>query len=246
MTHQSDQDFSMRQPLEQLTPSTEQPPATSLIPFSQRVNRMVIFDFDGTIADSFSIGLRIGNQLAREFGFKPITLETIDRWQHLSSKDILREIGVPFYRLPKIIRRFKADMNREIPNLQPFPGIEQTLQMLRTQGCRLGIVSSNSEENVYSFLDNRGMGHLFEFVISCPRLMGKDKVLKRILKKQNIHPETVLYVGDETRDIDAAKRSHIRSAAVSWGFNSLQALAQHHPDFILTEPADLNKVVLRF
>jgi phosphoglycolate phosphatase len=217
-----------------------------LAPLSKRVNRMVIFDFDGTIADSFSIGLRIGNQLAAEFGFKPITLATIDRWQHLSSKDILREIGVPFYRLPKIIRRFKADMSREIPALKPFDGMETTLRDLRNQGCRLGIVSSNSEENVRSFLAAQGMTHLFEFVISCPRLMGKDKALKRILKKQNIQPETVLYVGDETRDIDAAKRSHVRSAAVSWGFNSLQALAQHHPDFILTEPADLNKVVLRF
>jgi phosphoglycolate phosphatase len=221
-------------------------PFSPLAPLSKRVNRMVIFDFDGTIADSFSIGLRIGNQLAEEFGFKPITLATIDRWQHLSSKDILREIGVPFYRLPKIIRRFKADMNREIPALKPFDGMETTLRDLRNQGCRLGIVSSNSEENVRSFLEVQGMSHLFEFVISCPRLMGKDKALKRILKKQNIHPETVLYVGDETRDIDAAKRSHVRSAAVSWGFNSLQALAQHHPDFILTEPADLNKVVLRF
>jgi phosphoglycolate phosphatase len=217
-------------------------PFSPLAPLSKRVNRMVIFDFDGTIADSFSIG----NQLAAEFGFKPITLETIDRWQHLSSKEILREIGVPFYRLPKIIRRFKADMNREIPTLKPFDGMAETLRNLRGQGCRLGIVSSNSEENVRSFLAVQGMTHFFEFVISCPRLMGKDKALKRILKKQNIHPETVLYVGDETRDIDAAKRSHVRSAAVSWGFNSLQALAQHHPDFILTEPADLNKVVLRF
>ncbi len=225
---------------EELTPSSP------FAPLSKRINRMVIFDFDGTIADSFSIGLRIGNQLAHEFGFKPITLETIDRWQHLSSKEILREIGVPFYRLPKIIRRFKADMNREIPALKPFDGIETTLRTLRSQGCRLGILSSNSEENVRSFLANQGMAHLFEFIISCPRLMGKDKALKRILRKQNIHPETVLYVGDETRDIDAARRSHVRSAAVSWGFNSLQALAQHHPDFILTEPADLNKIVLRF
>ncbi|MCX5962546.1 MAG: HAD-IA family hydrolase [Cyanobacteria bacterium] len=229
-------------PLEKSPPE----PHSSLFPLSKRVNRMVIFDFDGTIADSFSIGVKIGNQLAREFGFPTITMATIDRWQHLSSKEIIHEIGVPFYRLPKIIRRFKSDMNREIPHLQPFDGMKEALRTLRSQGCRLGIVSSNSEDNVRSFLAVQSISHLFEFVISCPRLMGKDKALKRILKKQNIQPETVLYVGDETRDIDAAKRSNIRSAAVSWGFNSLQVLAQHYPDFILTEPADLNKIVLRF
>jgi phosphoglycolate phosphatase len=242
MTYPSDP--AMPQPLKEIT--EDQPPTTPFAPLSKRVNRMVIFDFDGTIADSFSIGFRLVNQLAKEFGFPPITMETIDRWQHLSSKEVIREIGIPFYRLPKIIRRFKTEMNQEIPCLKPFEGMESTLRELRAQGCRLGIVSSNSEENVRCFLTAQGMSHLFEFVISCPRLMGKDKVLKRILKKYNIHPETVLYVGDETRDIDAAKRSNIRSAAVSWGFNSLQALAQHHPDFILTEPADLNKVVLRF
>lgn len=221
-------------------------PHSPLFPLSKRVNRMVIFDFDGTIADSFSIGFCLINQLAEEFGFPPITMDRIDRWQHLSSKKIIHEIGIPFYRLPKIIRRFKSDMSREIPNLQPFDGMKEALRTLRSQGCRLGIVSSNSEDNVRDFLAVQSISHLFEFVISCPRLMGKDKALKRILKKQNIQPETVLYVGDETRDIDAAKRSNIRSAAVSWGFNSLQVLTQHCPDFVLTEPADLNKIVLRF
>jgi phosphoglycolate phosphatase len=210
------------------------------------VARTVIFDFDGTIADSLEVGLRVVNALANDFGLPLVTRDTINRWHDLSSKEILKEIKLPFFRLPLMIRRFKRELNREIPSMKPFEGMDKALHDLKAQGCRLGIVSSNSEENIRAFLAAQGMSHLFDFVVSCPRLMGKDKALKKLMKQHQIHPETVLYVGDETRDVDAAKRSNVRSAAVAWGFNSVKVLAQHRPDFVLTEPGQLSQVVVRF
>ena len=210
------------------------------------VARTVIFDFDGTIADSLEVALRVVNSLAKDFGLPLVTHETIDRWHDLSSKEILKEIRLPFFRLPLMIRRFKRELNREIPNLKPFEGMNEALHTLKAQGCRLGIVSSNSEENIRGFLAAQDMSYLFDFVVSCPRVMGKDKALKKVMKQYHLHPETVLYVGDETRDVDAAKRSNVRSAAVSWGFNSIKVLAQHRPDFVLTEPHQLSQVVVRF
>jgi phosphoglycolate phosphatase len=210
------------------------------------VARTVIFDFDGTIADSLAVGMRVVNSLAKDFGLDPVTQVTLARWQDLSSKEILKEIKLPFFRLPLMIRRFKRELSREIPSLKPFEGMDEALRNLKAQGCQLGIVSSNSEENIRGFLAAQEMSHLFDFVVSCPRLMGKDKALKKLMKQYHLHPETVLYVGDETRDVDAAKRSNVRSAAVSWGFNSVKVLAQHRPDFVLTEPKDLCQVVVRF
>lgn len=210
------------------------------------VARTVIFDFDGTIADSLEVGLRVVNSLAKDFGLDLVTRDTLDRWHEMSSKEILKEIKLPFFRLPLMIRRFKRELNREIPSLRPFDGMDHALQDLKALGCRLGIVSSNSEENIRGFLAAQKMSHLFDFVVSCPRLMGKDKALKKLIKQYHLHPETVLYVGDETRDVDAAKRSNVRSAAVAWGFNSVKVLAQHCPDFVLTEPRELSKVVVRF
>lgn len=210
------------------------------------VDRTVIFDFDGTIADSLDVALRVVNSLAKDFGLPLVTHATIDRWHDLSSKEILKEIKLPFFRLPLMIRRFKRELNREIPSLKPFDGMNEALHTLKAQGCRLGIVSSNSEENIRAFLAAQNMSHLFDFVVSCSRIMGKDKALKKLMKQYHLHPETVLYVGDETRDVDAAKRSNVRSAAVSWGFNSVKVLAQHRPDFVLTEPRQLSQVVVRF
>lgn len=203
----------------------------------------LIFDFDGTIADSLVAGLQITNRLAKEFGFAPVTPEQLRRWQDLSSHEILKEARIPFFKLPRILRRFKAEMNQELPKLKTFPGMREVLLQLQSQGYRLGIVSSNSEQNVREFLRAQGLESAFEFVISCPRVLGKSKVLKRILHQYHLAPETVLYVGDETRDIDAAHQSQVRSAAVTWGFNSPRVLAQHQPSFLLHRPEDLNQIV---
>ncbi|MEB3295587.1 MAG: HAD-IA family hydrolase [Synechococcales bacterium] len=203
----------------------------------------IIFDFDGTIADSLMAGLKITNRLAKEFGFAPVTPEQLRRWQDLSSYEILKEARIPFFKLPRILRRFKAEMNQEVLTLQAFPGMREVLLQLQSQGYRLGIVSSNSEQNVRDFLRSQALESVFEFVISCPRVLGKSKVLKRLLHQYHLVPETVLYVGDETRDIDAAHQSQVRSAAVTWGFNSPRVLAQHRPSFLLHQPEDLTQIV---
>jgi phosphoglycolate phosphatase-like HAD superfamily hydrolase len=68
-------------------------------------------------------------------------------------------------------------------------------------------------------------------------------VINRFLKQANLTPEEVIYVGDETRDIEAAKRSQIKMIAVSWGFNSKTVLAEHNPDFLIHHPNELIQVI---
>jgi phosphoglycolate phosphatase-like HAD superfamily hydrolase len=63
------------------------------------------------------------------------------------------------------------------------------------------------------------------------------------LRKESLNPEEVVYVGDETRDIEAAKKSQIKVIAVTWGFNSKQVLAAQNPDFLIDRPEELIKVI---
>ncbi|MGI0493585.1 HAD-IA family hydrolase [Alkalinema pantanalense CENA528] len=199
----------------------------------------VIFDFDGTIADSLAAGIKIGNQLAEEFGLEPITMDKLRRWQNLSSQQILKEAKIPFFRIPRLLSRFRVEMNREVPQLSPIPGIQEALLALKQNGYRLGIVSSNSENNVWAFLHARQLDHLFDFVVSSPRVLGKNKVLKRLIKEYQLHPDHVFYIGDETRDVEAAHKTGVKSIAVCWGFNSPHALRSHNPDFLLRDPQEL-------
>ena len=206
---------------------------------------VILFDFDGTIADSIDVAVTIINRLAEDFGYKRLDLDEIRRLQNLSSREIIKQSEVSIFALPFLVRRFRAELNREIESLQLIPGMREALLTLRQQGDRLGIVSSNSEENVRVFLNAQGLESIFDWVASSPKIFGKSRVIKRLIRQNRLDPQTVFYVGDETRDIEAAKKSRARSIAVSWGFNSRQVLATHEPDFLIQHPKEFAAIVHR-
>lgn len=207
--------------------------------------KSVIFDFDGTIADSFGISLTIGNRLAQAYGLEPVTPERLDRWRDMSSQEILSELNLPLLKLPHLLSHFKREIQAEIRNFPFILGMRETILMLWDQNYVLGVVTSNAAGNVRDFLNHQGMGHLFEFVASCPYYRGKQRVLRRVARRHHLDLGKMVYVGDETRDIDAAKRIPVKSVAVTWGFNSSQALREHNPDHLINHPRELLSIIDR-
>lgn len=205
--------------------------------------KVIVFDFDGTIADTFDAVLRITSSLAQELGYPPPTSADVARLRNLDSREIIRQSGIPLFRLPFLLKRLKTELRQEIPSLKPIAGMPDALLQLHKHGHALGIVTSNSEDNVRAFLKVQGLGTLFQFIYSGTTLFGKGRVINRIIAQNNLNPREVIYVGDETRDIEAAKRSQIRVVAVGWGFNSEEALARQHPDVLIHDPADLFTVI---
>jgi HAD superfamily hydrolase (TIGR01509 family) len=205
--------------------------------------KVVIFDFDGTIADTFETVLQITNDLATELGYPCPTPEDVQRLRNLDSREIIRQSGIPLFRLPFLMKRLKAELRNEIHKLKPIPAMKDVLIQLKQRGTPMGIVTSNSQENVQTFLRNHDLVDLFEFTHSGTTLFGKGRVIRQLLKQHNLKPGNVVYVGDETRDIEAAKNIQIRVIAVAWGFNSAEALARQNPDFMIHQPGELTRVV---
>lgn len=204
--------------------------------------KVIIFDFDGTLADTIDIILNITNRLSAEFGFKSATKEELAQLSNLTSWQILRYSGISIFKFPLLIRKLKAELRNEIPNIQLFPGIKEVLLELKKLGFQLGIITSNSRENVLASLEKNGLQGTFTFIYS-GSTFGKHKVINRWLKREHINAEEVVYVGDEIRDIDAAKKTGIKVIAVSWGFNSHSALAAQNPDFLIERPQELIDIV---
>jgi phosphoglycolate phosphatase-like HAD superfamily hydrolase len=136
----------------------------------------------------------------------------------------------------------KAELQIEIPNIQLFCGIKEVLLELNNRGFKLGIITSNSRANVLASMEKNGLQDVFTFIYSSSTF-GKHKVIQRWLNREKLHPEEVVYVGDEIRDIEAAKRTGIKMIAVAWGFNSRQALAEHNPDCLIETPQELIEVI---
>lgn len=207
------------------------------------MTKTIIFDFDGTLADTFEVILGITNHLALEFGYEPVGEKDIPKLQNLSSRQIVRQSGISFFKIPFLIRRLRRELENRLTEVSLFPGIKELILDLKAEGYTLGIITSNSRENVTTLMAINGLENSFDFIKSSSRLFGKHKAIAKSLKREKIKREQVFYVGDETRDIDGAKKARVKAIAVSWGFNSPEALARHNPDLLAYNPVELMEFI---
>lgn len=199
----------------------------------------LIFDFDGTLVDSFHKAVENINLLADKFGFRKVKVHEIESLKNLTSLEFIRHLEIPLYKIPKVLHAARKLIQNEMRSLKSFSNLPQILQQLFNSGFSLGILTSNSKENVMTWLEHHKMKHLFHFIHNESSFFGKKITLKKILKTYKIDRSQAFYIGDETRDVEAAKQNDIYSVAVTWGFNSETALAQYQPHFIVRKPEDI-------
>jgi phosphoglycolate phosphatase len=205
--------------------------------------KVIIFDFDGTIADTVDALVSIANSLAVEFGYGQITPEEFVILKSLTSREIFKYSGIPLFKIPFLLKKVKRELKNKIPELKPIQGIPEALIELKDNGSRLGIITSNSKGNVKEFLKINNLDNLFEFVHPGVTIFGKTKIINNVLRQKQIKTQEVLYVGDETRDIEASKKANVKVCSVTWGFNSQEALIKENPDFLIHHPRELVEIV---
>lgn len=198
----------------------------------------LLFDFDGTICDSIGEAYRILNDLADVYHYRKLKDSERRELKKKTSREILRELGIPLVKLPRILPRVRRELNKNIGQLTPVSGVKKGLCTLHERGFGMGILSSNSEINIREFLNTNGL-NVFQFVYSGSSLFGKARMLRRLLVERELKKESVIYVGDETRDIEAAKKCGIKVVAVSWGVNEHDVLEAQCPDYVVDTPSEL-------
>lgn len=205
---------------------------------------VVAFDFDGTIADSVEALTAIFNKFANQYGFKQIDKAEIAKLKSSSPWQIIRDLRTSWlslFRLPSFIKKIEAELANEIGLIKPISGIKDVLNELNNKGYKMGIITSDTEENVKKFLEVNEL-KIFDFIYA-GSFLRKDKLIKKFLNDMKVDPTGLIYIGDETRDIEAARNCGVKVIAVSWGFGSKAALAEHKPDFLLDQPTQLIKVL---
>jgi phosphoglycolate phosphatase len=190
--------------------------------------KVLLFDFDGTLADTLKPAHAIFNQLALEFGFRSMPAADLPAARKMSARQIMKAYGISMKMVPRVAARGLALLKENMESIQPFPGIIDSLFTLKEQGFILGILTSNSEANVRIFLQKHDL-EIFDFVRSSSRLFGKAREIRHILKKGRWKPDDVVLFGDECRDIEAGHEAGLRVVAVTWGYNSTEALAALKP-----------------
>jgi len=209
------------------------------------ISDYVILDFDGTIADTLELAIGIYNRIAPEYNYSPVGETERELFRTKKPQELLKTYGISKLKLLTMLLRIRKELSRHVPEIKPVEGMEAALREISDAGYRLGILTSNSVENVRKFLDINSLSALFDFIHSGRSLFGKDRVIRKLLNHEQLQADRVVYIGDETRDIEASRAAGIAVIAVSWGLNRRDLLASLSPDQIADKPDELPDCVRR-
>jgi phosphoglycolate phosphatase len=213
------------------------------VKFKRRSRRQaVIFDFDGTIADSFEY---VFDFLKREAGN---TQQYSDAERGLlrkmPMKDLALHLGVPVWRLPLTYFRGRRVMRAHMEHVKPFPGmIELIRQLHQDDEYDLFITSANSGHNIRHLLRDQGVLSCFRAIRSSAGITGKPALINQLLVRYRLPRRGTWYVGDEVGDVRAARRAGVGSLAVTWGFADPIKLKAAQPSQTAAEPTEIARIV---
>jgi len=202
---------------------------------------VIIFDFDGTIADSLGCTIEIFRELTGWKGAQ--TQAEIDVFRRMPLRKVIKEVKVPVYQIPTLLMRGRKMMTSRITEVPVFEDMARVIKQLHKDGRRMLVMSSNSTQNVETFLRHHKLHTYFEAVYGGVGLFNKGAALKRTLRLNNLDRSKCVYIGDEQRDIEGARRVHVKVIAVSWGYNDPSLLAQQRPTAIAKTPGDILEIV---
>jgi phosphoglycolate phosphatase-like HAD superfamily hydrolase len=200
----------------------------------------VIFDFDGTLANTLDLILDLYNRhITKEFRCKPFDKSRLEELRGRKPASFLKEYNVTPLKLPFIVLRVRRLLKQYMTEVQPHKGIAQLLSTLNERNIDMGIVTSNSRSNVEVFLAQHSWEHYFRFIRSSRSLVSKRRSFEKVIAQYQLERETILYVGDEVRDIKACKASKLQCAAVTWGHQNRSLLSQYQPEVIVDEALEI-------
>lgn len=201
----------------------------------------IIFDFDGTIADSFDYVAGFLERHVRKS--HPLTPEEKDTLRGMTMTEMALHLGSPKWKLPILFLVGRYAMTKEIYNVPIFEGIGKVIEQLQAEGHELVIVSSNNNRNIKKSLKQHHLYKFFTDLYGNAAFFGKKWAIRRVLKRNNLVAKDAVYIGDEARDVIAAKAAGIRVIAASWGFDDRHILATLEPTAIADSPEDIVRVL---
>lgn len=207
------------------------------------MNRLAIFDFDGTIADSRDWFFGVLNEVCHKFSIRQISLEERERLRDLSSREIISEINIPAWKIPLIAAHLRKRAADEIDQIQLFPWVSDLLHQISGDNIQIAIVSSNSEANIRNVL-GKELAKLINFYSTGTSLFGKASRIEKAIKKCRSTPVATVSIGDEVRDIEAAHTANVNSIAVTWGYASETGLKTAIPNKLVHNSDDLLSCIM--
>ena len=198
---------------------------------------LAIFDLDGTLVDSFPWFARTINDVADKFGFRRVSEDELEGIRAASTHEILSALQLPLWKVPQVaryMRRLKAEAAAHTPL---FDGVPQMLRQLAEAGIKLALVTSDSRANAERKLG--ASAALISYYDCAASLFGKPARFRRVIKRARVDKAEIIAIGDEVRDVEAARTVGISCGSVAWGYAAPKALRAMGPDFVFERIDDI-------
>ena len=205
--------------------------------------RLVIFDFDGTLADSLPWFRSVFDEMVERFDLARVTAGELDDMRGLPPREVMRRMKVTAWKLPRIVSHMRAAKLAAASSTPLFEGAAELLAALKAAGVKTAIVSSDSEASVRAVLGEKVAADVGRFDCGAA-VFGKAAKFRRAVKLAGVAAHETLSVGDEVRDIEAARAAGIAAAAVGWGYTYPEALKGAGPDMTFDMLPELRAFLL--
>ncbi|MBM4761743.1 HAD-IA family hydrolase [Bacillus sp. B15-48] len=202
----------------------------------------VLFDFDGTLADSKDVFMAAWNQLAKTGHIQKIDQQEFEELRKHSIRERGRRLNIPLIKMPMILSKLYRSYRHFSREIKLFHGVKDLLDDLESHGYQTAIISSNSEDVIQDVLHRNEITNVSQILCS-RRIFGKDRLIRQFLRQHQLQNAEVVYVGDEQRDVLAAKTAGIKIIGVSWGYDTKELLQSAQPDYMAQSPQEILEVV---
>ena len=202
---------------------------------------VLMFDFDGVIADSLDVFFEEFTSTCAEMGFTK--LNSKEAFLQLFETNMIEGLvraGFSRWRFWRLARKFKPRLFAASQRIRPFLGMPILLNTLTTR-FPVYIITSNVSEAIEQFLHTQGIGGIRD-VLGADKETSKVKKIKRVLR--NHRGATPFYIGDTKGDMLEAHAAGVRTVAVTWGWHNERLLSEGQPDYIVRSIADLKGLFL--
>jgi phosphoglycolate phosphatase len=203
-----------------------------------KLYKTIIFDFDGTIADSEQTVDKILEGLAERYKFDNLSPK---EFKHKAGLPLLKKVRMLFF-VRKVELEFKKLYGENISSIKAFDNMINILTRLHGAGYQLAVISSNTRPNIEKFLRLNGVS-LDIPVLGSKGLFGKHKAIRAFIESSLCTSRDVLYVGDEIRDIKACKKAGVDIAFVKWGLDGDEDVGYLKPEYCVSTPEELGNIL---
>lgn len=219
----------------------------------------IIFDFDGTLNDSRDYTIQTFFEITKnKVGDKFKDLrdkspkEILEEFKGATIGDIKRRFKLSLFSIIRTISKVQEeqykfvstnDKDTVLSELPYYEGIIELVRDLNDSGLQVYLLSSNKKKVLERMLALADIENCFKEVVGGTKILGKYTKIRSLMKKYKMKSDETVYIGDETRDIEAAKKAGINIISVSWGYSGEKLLRKYKPTHIANTVDELKRTI---